>query len=284
MSDLLLSEKLIQDAASGSDRLARIVIDILDWGWDPPGKDDVVTQEYSFQDGRIDILATFGDRTKVLLVEVKQGAAGAVAVQQLAHYMAKFDVAKAVGGPPEDVRGIVIAQSFHASAADAASNHPKIGLVEFHLERNRFPFRRPTPPKVTQTEQKEPPTSGLTTVYTHAKRIADPDLRQAFQDLSEGVRSGASIEAERRHWLYANAKNEHVWVRYKGERVLCLWARKDHFEVGYFHGEPWGVDTVFPADARTLLPEIEAAVSKTLDRIDARTVDLNLFRWSDLQG
>ena len=289
MSDLFVSEQFIQDAAAP--RLGHLVHKVLCLPWEP--QDGVPTEEFSFSRGRIDILATFGAKRRLLFVEVKRGCAGSDAVRQLAGYLENAsDIAAAIGCPPVPTataepaftpHGVIISHSFDSSAREAALNRG-ISLVTFSLAPGKFPFRLATEfdERDPHDQDRGPPSSGLVTVEDHANWIEHDELQAAFHRLSKGALRDPSAGAERAHWIYANAKNDHVWVRYKGERVLCLWARRDHFEVGYFDEGSWRNQKVHRHDAGALLPAIEEAVSNRLDSIDAKLGNLNLFRWSDV--
>ena len=90
------------------------------WFFDPDETDgDVVNQEYTVGAGRIDVLATFAHRTKLLVVETKAGMADFAALDQLKWYLKPEQLAelrrdKELGNvDANDVVGFLVAQGFY---------------------------------------------------------------------------------------------------------------------------------------------------------------------------
>ncbi len=181
-----MNEQIIQDAAGHPDRLLKVANDVLHLGL-VPGESDVVTLEYSFPGGRVDIVGTFGDC--VLLVEVKQGIAGASAVEQVWDYLSKradLRLPERLGSSPV-VIGVVIAEGFVESAHRRARERD-IRLVEFRLEPGRFPFRVPKAPGETGEpggEDHVVRTSEMLTVEDHARIIKPASLQALYRSFTK---------------------------------------------------------------------------------------------------
>ena len=87
----MINERFIQDAFSCHDRIKRTLN--LEWN---PQDSDVVNQEFSFfhnsEGGRIDIIATFENRSKLVICEVKQGWVGDYELRQFLWYLEKWEL------------------------------------------------------------------------------------------------------------------------------------------------------------------------------------------------
>jgi hypothetical protein len=99
-------------------------------------------QEVSFGNWRLDILATFEGRRKLVIVEVKAGTAGLEAVNQLKYYLEHWrEMPLAQLGldriTDDDVVGIVLAEEF-VGIPDLPAN---IALVKCRFEGATWPFR-----------------------------------------------------------------------------------------------------------------------------------------------
>jgi len=79
---MMFSEQFIQDAICKPNRVQK-VMRMLGKDWQFDNDHDVVYPQFSFEGKRLDVMATFGKRQHLLIVEVKSGAAGIDGLQQL---------------------------------------------------------------------------------------------------------------------------------------------------------------------------------------------------------
>ncbi|MEK6608610.1 MAG: hypothetical protein AABZ30_13195, partial [Myxococcota bacterium] len=258
------------------------------------GESPFVTIEYSFPGGRIDIVGAFDRR--LVLVEVKQGTAGEGAVGQIWTYVsskeARAALTEALGYHPTELLGVVIAEGFDA-AAHRRAEEKDVRLVEFRLDPGSFPFRKAGIPQGTEESSGAPAqrNSRPLTVEDHVRGLQPPDLQALYRSFAglflDNTGAGApSDDAERREWVCPSVKIDHVWIRYKGEGIVCLWARQKTFLVGYTHVDgTWrGIGDIRPhLSPPAGLDAIRDAIRQRMAQIDDQVrADLRGFRWTDL--
>ncbi len=91
---------------------------------------------------------------------------------------------------------------------------------------------------------------------------------------------------ERREWICASVKKTHVWIRYKGQGVVCLWAKEDTFKVGNVAAD--GKWCPIRDVQRLLLPSVldpvKVAIRGRMLAIDEELKSaLGQFRWTDIR-
>jgi hypothetical protein len=281
----MFSEHFIQDAFCRPERIQRVLATIDRSGWQfVPSVDDarsatgdIVNQEVSFEGSRIDILATFDRRTRLVIVEVKAGTVGLEALNQLNAYLKDWRK-MSLGSlglqnvADEDVLGIVLAEGF----IGIPQTPPNVVLLAFELCGNAWPFRVVKPQDTLPQEvaedspQRTVKSSRLMTFAEHRDRINDLELRDAFSRIAQCFIDPSDARSE---WVLANAKGSHVAVHYKGEYLIHLWSKRNCFYAGYqVEGKsPW---FKFEAGKQfDALRSVEHDCQKML-----ATVDTKLFR------
>jgi hypothetical protein len=266
----------------------------MDIHWSFDEKHDRLLQEYSFSGGRIDVLCTFDNWSNLAVIEVKQGHAGPWAVKQLRNYLGaicKSPIAGPLGDgtawkySKENAIGILVAEGFwEISPAALKDAEPRIFPVQFNMKENKFPFL-PVPDDIQQ-DPEEPEHTKKSVIYSfdeHCDYIEDEELKVLFKRLARSAIH--QDDRERMEWTCENPKNDHVWVRYKGMGVVCLWAKKKHFNFGY--GKTNGEWEYFPKITSKNMAKVEVAISeisKSIDQIDdklARDIPPG-FKWSEV--
>lgn len=84
-------------------------------------------QEYNTDVGRIDILARDG-KNDLVVIEIKRGEAGDAALGQIMGYMQHLSAEK-----ENDVRGIIVAETFSERLKTAVNNMSKLSLRRFKV-------------------------------------------------------------------------------------------------------------------------------------------------------
>ena len=237
----MVTEQFIQDALCWPERIQRVLRDSGREGWeffdvpsvDPFGAADVVNQEVSFDQGRVDIFATFNHRTRLAIIEVKAGIVGLEAVKQLNWYLENWrkmncDFLHLRVAEP-DVVGIVLAEGF----VGIPDLPPNVLLVEFKFNGDAWPFRIVDPEETLSTDVTDAPSpdagkfSQLYSFSDHRDYInKSPTLRDAFERISLFL---TDADDKRRDWILRNVKGSHIAVHYKGEYLIHLWAKRQYF-------------------------------------------------------
>lgn len=289
----MVSEQFIQDALSRPSRLQRVLAELgrNDWHFaenasaDRAQLHDVVNQEVSFEKGRIDILATFSNRSQLVIVEVKAGVAGLEALNQLKRYlegwrMLPLDSMGLSKVHDDQVIGIVLAEGFVA----VPDTPPNVALVAFKFAGTAWPFRVVPPAETLADGLEEEPTpatakaSGLYSLADHRDYLRSPDLRSAYQTVA-----GCFLDStdKRSEWLLANVKGSHIALHYKGEYLIHLWAKQNYFYVGYDLGAQPRWIKVAADNLATALPTIQRDFEQLLAVADnklARVIPAD-FHW-----
>ncbi len=238
----MFSEQFVQDLFCRPERIQRVLAEMRrgDWQFVPPPNDgefancDAVNQEISIAGGRIDTLATFNRRTRLVVVEVKAGSVGLEALNQLKWYLDNLPLG-ALGlqnVEAEQVVGVLLAEGFVGIPCTPTN----VGLVEFKFNGTRWPFRVVPPRETMEQGVDDDPapsaakTSKLVTFRQHADWIVDRGLREAFHRIAHCFTEPGD---ERSDWVWPNVKGDHVAVHYKGEYLIHLWARRNYFYAGY---------------------------------------------------
>jgi len=279
----MLSEQFIQDAICRPERLIHILELAGRSGYKFESSEngqlvDVVNQELSFSAGRIDVLATFNARSKVVLVEVKAGEAEQSALDQLMAYLARWaDLQRAELGLQdlrnEDVVGILLAEAF----VNIAEVPPNVILVTFSMMDGYRPFKIINVAEIERREARPlKKSSCLYSLNDHVSYIQGDYLQQKFMDVVNCFLDESDV---RRDWLIHNPKSQHLAVHYKGEYVLDLWARRSSFIVGYTDHS--GIRREAPVDATTPLEPLQAAIEYILGLADDKlSKDIRSFSWT----
>jgi len=239
----MFSEQFVQDVLCRPDRIERVLAMMGREGWQfvaPPDEgeaadSDLVNQEVSVDKGRIDTLATFNRRTRLVVVEVKAGIAGLEAFNQLNWYLQNLplDSLGLQNVQREHIVGIVLAEGFVGIPETPAN----VALLEFKFAGTSWPFRIVEPRDtlgqniVEDPAPRAPKISRLITIRDHRNWMVDPKLREAFDRIAGCFLDDGS--EDRSEWVLANAKGDHVAVHYKGEYLIHLWARRNYFHTGY---------------------------------------------------
>jgi acetolactate synthase regulatory subunit len=238
----MFSEQFVQDVFSRPERIQRVLAMMRREGWQfVPLPDegeiadcDVVNQEISVDKGRIDILATFNRRSRLVVVEVKAGIAGLEALSQLNWYLQNLplDSLGLQKVEREHVVGILLAEGF-VGIPDTPAN---VALLEFKFAGTSWPLRVVEPRDTLGQGIAEDPApraakaSRLITYRDHRDWMLDLRVREAFDRIAHCFLDRSEDRSE---WLLANVKGDHVAVHYKGEYLVHLWARRNYFHAGY---------------------------------------------------
>ncbi len=164
-----VSEQFIQDIVSHKNYLHQMLKDLQKEDWcfvSHEQNGDVINQEYTVRGGRIDVLATFGGMTKLLIVEVKAGTADFAAVEQLKWYINPEQVDELKRDDKlhkvNEVLGVLVAQDFWGIPRERvpenihlfrctlrdADSKPLLEYVRPHdLRHRRLPKMRRRPPR-----------------------------------------------------------------------------------------------------------------------------------------
>ena len=276
------TELFIQDIATHGKRLEKILYDHGWTNWEFFEPNDIVVQEHSFSAGRIDILATFNKRTKLLVIEVKNGTANKYCIDQLTHYLDhSADLIENLGDlvsvddPDNDTKGLLIAESFFLP--QNYDQKQKIFFTEFSLNDGDFPFRQAQiqpcdPDEEIPTYTKS---STLKTIEDHRERITVTELQEAYDTLSQAF---LKADDPRTGWLVRNPKNDYMWIKYKSIGVICLWPRRKYIAMGYRDSSGgWNSEHIH---SMTDIMGLEIEIKKTMDSIDRNSNDTHGLHWS----
>jgi len=231
-----VSEQFIQDLVSHLPRL-QCMLKRTGRHWAVEAN-DIVNQEYSFATGRADVVATFGNRTQLVIVEVKGWIADSAALKQLRFYLDNR-TGELAEYKNSDVVGLLVAQSFNDIRSEDVPASSNVFLFKLDLSSPGLPFTKVSPEGPMQGVKED---SGPTTLKQsqfvdfrshHVDYITDEELRNAFCQFANCFLSESDPNRE---WIYVNPKGEHVAVHYKGEYLICLWARRHKFVA------QWGLD------------------------------------------
>lgn len=282
------TEQFVQDLLCQPERIQRVLKQLNEQDWHfvtaaENGCTDVLNQEVNFEHGRLDILATFNGRTRLVIIEVKAGDAGIDAVEQLKSYLGDWpDLQKSLQLPdlaPEQIRGLVLAEGF----TGITELPPRISLVQFQWNGNRWPFTIIQPqPQAEPAEEvtvKAAKRSGLYTVADHSSRILDEELRNFYCAIANCFLDPTEA---RFSWVFQNPKGSHLAIHYKGIYIAHLWAKRRSFRVGFGRYESEFDQTI----SRSNLPEhgefITRNIGALLNRIDEEKSAIPLgFSWQD---
>jgi hypothetical protein len=251
-----LSEQFIQDVVSRPDRLVRMLkeqaVGRESWFFDPDETEgDVVNQEYTVGAGRIDVIATFARRTKLLIVETKAGIADFAALDQLKWYLEPEQLAalrrdKQLSDVCNDnVVGFLVAQDFSGIP-------PQHIPANIHLFRCIITDAREQPmlkhvlpgslPESAACDDEAAPKpkrgSQLTRLPEHINYIGSNNRLQ--QDESQRLREDFCRflrcfleQDDANRWVHPNPKGGYIWVHYKGVQLIHLQAARKWFDVQY---------------------------------------------------
>src|SRR5207253_10524430 len=112
-----------------------------------------------------------------------------------------------------------------------ATLRKNVELVCFRAT-EELPFRRAIP-AATEPPPRSSRMSQFVRVEEHRNYLRSPVLQGAFEQLANCFLDATD---SRREWVYVNPKTAHVAVHYKGEYIICLWARQSRLDV-YFRGD-----------------------------------------------
>ncbi len=262
-----VEEQYIQDVLSRPECLesllaqlaAHRLVDTCGWQFDYDEADgDIVNQEYSIGDRkRIDVLATFGRRRKVLVVEVKKEVANPSEFEQLKGYLdriKKDQVAIKANDPAlgyadlELAFGLLIAPDFLDITREDLQSQSCIHLFRWKVtDIDNAPF-------ITYVIPESLPEVSVIAVPMPTKRsrllrlidhstFLSPDLNEAFEEL----RYCFLRDHSRSRWVYVNVKSDGIWVHYRGEQIVYLQVRKNSIQCSgviskSINAQSWAID------------------------------------------
>ena len=209
----------------------------FDGNSDLPG--DVVNQEYSFSHdgvgGRVDIIATFENRERLMLCEVKPTTAGDAELEQLLWYVEKWHSDKSeIADEPigqikaNNVVGVLLATGFFDLEAKLLEKAKELNIyfVEFDFSHADFPFKVFHPSPRTADQSGEEPNTKLkhSRLCTEQDWIGSckPELVEEFQKWTNCL---IEDDPERLSWVTKIYKNGHVAIHYKGEYIAWLYPK-----------------------------------------------------------
>lgn len=274
----MINEKFIQDAFTNPARVSRVLREIgKDWSFKDcsTGKPDAITQEFSFaaegEGGRIDILATFENRTKLMICEVKPGMVTDPQAEQLRWYVDNWISGKATIADESiseirDVCGILLAEDFDSMTGQYL-NHPNLHFVKFDQHSKDFPFAIAHPKEKTLDGDDEESTAPTKTFRQSWLWLPD-DKKEHFPDevktaFDTWMNCFLDDNDPRRQWIVTSIKNSHISIHYKSEYITVLYPRKRSFVGGFGRGDING-DFSSKDDLALFKPK----VLKILEQID----------------
>lgn len=263
-----MDEQFVQDAICRPDRIKSVLrqIDGQKYNWEFRGRDeyknvkeDVINQEFSFSEtrngvtsgGRLDVIATFENRTKLFVCEVKL-IATPDDFEQLNWYMK--NVPRQILGPESvggtDYVGLLLCHELyrtespppfpeHCYAAELLSNDD----LSFKVIHDWSQVSKVVP------ESNKFKHSSLVSIQEWVDYI-DDSLKPLLADLA----SGFSIP-ERERWLVANPKSRHIAIHFKGTYVLFVFPYVNRLEIGYDMPDGTRKSSVIFANAPNLSSE-----------------------------
>lgn len=195
-------EQFYQDWFCHPRRLGLILTQLsIDWVFD--FAIDVINQEVSFGAGRIDVLATFNARKKLVFVEVKAGYAGMEDMRQLENYLDRWKelpLAEMGLGGTEPPFGLLVAEGFIDIIGGKRQN---TALVQVKLDPHE-PFRIVQPDATLRPPDSAGagPRAKISGLYRleehHVKWIEGDATRQLFRQVAECFIDASS---PRKSWL-----------------------------------------------------------------------------------
>ena len=284
----MISERFIQDAIFEPHRLQRIVNDAgFNWQF---CDNDVMNQEFSFskgkEGGRIDVISTFENRTKLILAEIKCGKVGDWELQQLKWYVENWQAedVKIVDESLKEVNevaGLLVAQDFFPfkQTLNEEAKRLKINFVSFQFNAMEFPFKVVDPGSIKLEEDNDDPAS----VLRHSSLYTEDDWTKKCSErlLHEFCRWKNCLLDDndpRLQWVSRIYKSGHIAIHYKGEYIIWLHprTRADRLDGGYGFEGP-NTNITWEHDSDVAKPHVE----KILQRIDAKYAEVipNGFEW-----
>ena len=284
-----VSEQFIQDVVSRPDRLMRMLheqaVDKEGWFFDADEtKGDVVNQEYTIGAGRIDVIATFSLRTKLLVVETKAGIADSAALDQLKWYLKPEQTAELRSDKElsnvdiDDVVGFLVAQDFSGIPPQQipANIHLFRCIVTDVHEEPQLVYVPPRllPESAACTDEAAPKprrTSQLTRLSEHVSYIGWNNRlpQEVSQRLQEAFRKFLRCflgKEDANRWVHPNPKGGYIWVHYKGVQLIHLQAAQKWFDVQYGLSPTRKRITADTLDGT--IRECEEAILRDLKKID----------------
>lgn len=292
----MITERFIQDAISCPHRIQRLLNSRnLDWQfYESKGDElpaDVVNQEFSFSSdgigGRVDVVATFENRSKLVLCEVKRGSVGDNELEQLLWYVEEWDsdgrkVADKSLSSIDGVTGLLLAQDFFPidSALLKKAAELNVFFVQFNFDSQSFPFQI-VQPSVRPNDPFDGEVS--TTTLRHSSLWTESDWHDyCHSEILEEFKkwSDCLLDAgdERISWITKIYKERHVAIHYKGEYIIWLCPKSKEKRLNGAYGLA-GTSTSISLthDSVAAKPALEAIIN-TIDQKYADVIP-NGFHW-----
>lgn len=233
-----MQEQFIQDAISSHPRLQKVLQQQLNRDWFI-GSNDLLNQEFNFkvQDAfsgqsygaRMDVIATFENRSRLAVVETKS-TADPQDIEQLKWYLENCNLLRNQKDFEkvdfQQTVGILLANSFAPGDYQKPDN---IYLLQLDLNDPANPFKKP---KLKPTDASDPPiskvykNSKLYTVDYHRKHLTE-SLHSIFDDF-RGL--NLPLGDPKRKWIVENPKSGHLAIHYKGKYIACFFVYSKKFE------------------------------------------------------
>ncbi len=195
--------------------------------------------QVSIVNGRIDVLCFEATAGTLWIVECKPGTADAWAIDQAKSYCdeIKLEGPKAflerflqqsklkdeiIPYSSDTVQAMVVAQGFNDESLARAREKGTRAVVAKFVGRDRQ-FSHATESEPQPADNKRSVKASICITDSDWKEyIASERLKSEFCDLCNACLQESD---ERRKWIVVQSKYAHLWIRYRGEAVLCMFPK-----------------------------------------------------------